>query len=53
LKQNEADLLLAKKNAEHSKTSIEKLTSDLESEKSLNNNFKAQVREKINLNSTN
>lgn len=43
LKQNESDLLLAKKNAEQSKATIEKLTNDLESEKLINHNLKSQV----------
>ena len=43
LKQNEADLLLAKKNAEQAKITIDKLTVELENEKLLNQNLKSQV----------
>lgn len=44
LKQNEADLIMAKKNADLSKHNIEKLQLDLDNEKSLNHNLKTQVR---------
>ena len=44
MKQNEADLLLAKKNAEQAKANIDKLTIDLENEKLLNQNLKSQVK---------
>ena len=47
LKQNESDLLIAKKNTENSKASIEKLNNDLESEKVLNQNLKEQVMKKF------
>jgi len=43
LKQNEADLIMAKKNTELSKANYEKLQKELEHEKNLNNNFKTQI----------
>ncbi len=43
LKQNEADLIMAKKNTELSKANYEKLQKELEHEKSLNNNLKTQI----------
>ena len=43
LKQNESDLLLAKKNLDLAKLSSSKLNIELENEKTINNNLKTQV----------
>jgi chromosome segregation ATPase len=43
LKQNEADLIMAKKNADLSKQSIEKIQLEIDNEKSLNQVFKTQI----------
>ena len=44
LKQNEADLIMAKKNADIAKSNIEKLQNDLENEKTVTNSLRTQVR---------
>jgi hypothetical protein len=43
LKQNEADLIMAKKNADLSKANYEKVHNELETEKTINHNLKTQV----------
>lgn len=43
LKQNEADLIMAKKNADLAKLNYEKLQNELETERTLNSNYKTQV----------
>ena len=44
LKQNEADLIMAKKNADIAKSNIEKLQNDLENEKTVTNSLRTQVK---------
>lgn len=43
LKQNESDLILAKKNSDLAKLNLEKVQAELENEKSISNGFKSQV----------
>jgi hypothetical protein len=43
LKQNEADLIMAKKNADIAKSNLEKLQNDLENEKNVSNSLRTQV----------
>jgi hypothetical protein len=43
LKQNEADLIMAKKNADVAKSNLEKLQNDLENEKNISNSLRTQV----------
>lgn len=43
LKQNESDLILAKKNSDLAKLNLEKLQSELENEKIISNGLKTQV----------
>ena len=43
MKQNEADLIMAKKNADLSKVNHEKIQSELLNEKTINANLKTQV----------
>lgn len=47
LKQNEADLIMAKKNADLAKLNIEKIQHELENEKNLNNNLRTQVNNNL------
>jgi hypothetical protein len=46
LKQNEADLIMAKKNADMSKHNLEKLQLELESERTIAKNLATQVTKK-------
>ncbi|RNA44371.1 hypothetical protein BpHYR1_026176 [Brachionus plicatilis] len=45
LKQNESDLILAKKNSDLAKLNLEKVQAELENEKSISNGFKSQVEQ--------
>jgi hypothetical protein len=49
LKQNEADLIMAKKNADLSKSNYEKLNNELETEKTINHNLKTQVKNRFEI----
>ena len=46
LKQNESDLILAKKNSDLAKLNLEKVQIELENEKSISNGLRSQVNDK-------
>lgn len=46
LKQNESDLILAKKNSDLAKLNLEKVQAELDNEKNISNSFRSQVKQK-------